>query len=179
MKVSNTVVTVIMVAAVLVFAYGVGLLIRQARTGDRPVPAVTDAGKTQRTGPGTPRANDTPEARAQVKKARAQALEKMSSMTEEEKEKFRNQVRRMSGSRADSAVRQPQATSSVSVPPAKSDANTPASGDAGTKTKSDPSKTGPEVTPAGSAPVPQGENKNIERGTDQAGAEPSKTGPGQ
>jgi len=136
MKLSNSVVSIIIVAAVLVFAYGLGLLIRQARTGSTPVRRaveVNDAA-TRRTRPTAARTKDTPEERARLKEEKAKAIEKMSSLTEEQKEKFRSQVARQAGSRRG----------------VKADANTPASPGQSTSTKpstdkgnSEPGKAGP------------------------------------
>jgi hypothetical protein len=109
MKSSNTIVTVVVIAAVLIAAYGVGLLIHQARMGDSSSPATTDANSLQRgqeaaksaPAPGSGQTKDSPEIRAQVKESHAEMLEKMESATEEEKAKFKEQVRqRVSGRRA-------------------------------------------------------------------------------
>jgi hypothetical protein len=189
MKASNTVVTVIVIAAVLVFAYGVGLLIRQARTGGSHAPVSTEVNDAQRMGPRTPETKDTPEARARIKEERAKAIEKMKSLTEEEKEKFRSQVaKQVSGRRRGkeagklpSQVRQAQAVKSPSPSqgePASQDANAPASPSEGTKTKPDTPKAGAESKDANNAPATGGENKSTKRGNDKAGAEPNKAGPG-
>ncbi len=125
MKSSNTVVTVIVIAAVLIAAYGVGLLIHQARQGDSPLPASSGADansiesgtadSSQRPRPG--QTKDTPEARAKLKEKRAEVLEKMESATEEQKAQFKEQVRERVGGRrstekpdasADSAQGHPQ-----------------------------------------------------------------------
>ena len=144
MKVSNTVVSVVVIAAVLIFAYGVGVLIRQARTGGSHAPSPTqakEAASSQRPGP-TARTKDTPEERLRLKEARAKALEKMSSGTDEEKEKLREQVIKQVGGRRGGKKRQ-------GLPP-QVDANTPASpsGDAKAqpstdKGSSEPGKAGP------------------------------------
>ena len=165
MKVSNTIVSAIVVAAVLVFAYGVGLLIRQARTGGShgPAPAeVNNTASSRRPGPGAAREKDTPEERARLKEAKAKAIEKMNSLTEEEKEKLRNQVIRQVGGRRggkgrqnlSSQERQAQTIKTPSQPesgPAKEDVNAPAS---------------------------PGENTSTKPSTEKSGSEPGKAGPG-
>ncbi|MBN2128713.1 MAG: hypothetical protein JW741_04425 [Sedimentisphaerales bacterium] len=103
MKHTNTIVFVIVTAAVLLTAYGVGLLIRQARM--RPVgadrhavaaPNDTPAGEAAADdyGPGRGRrqrlAQEDP---AKAKQEKAEMLEKMSNLTEPEQEQFRQQVR--------------------------------------------------------------------------------------
>lgn len=103
MKSSNTVVTIVVVAAVLVAAYALGLLIHQARVGDSSSSAtspaeVNEARLRESTAnlshePGAGRIQDTQEARAQLKEQRAQTLEKMETATEEEKAEVREQVR--------------------------------------------------------------------------------------
>ena len=145
MKISNTVVTVVVIAAVLIFAYGVGMLIRQARTGGSRAPSptqATDAASSQRPGPTAARTKDTPEERMRLKEERAKALEKMNLQTDEEKAKLRDQVIKQVGGRRGGKKRQP-------LPPQK-DANTPASpgGDASAqpstdKGSSEPGKAGP------------------------------------
>ncbi|HON90178.1 MAG TPA: hypothetical protein PLS24_03995 [Sedimentisphaerales bacterium] len=107
MKSSNTIVTVVVIAAVLIAAYGVGLLIRQARLGNAPPTVMTDANspdtasKVVRTepAPGGGQTKDTPEIRAQIKERRAEMIEKMASATEEEKARFIEQVRTRVGGR--------------------------------------------------------------------------------
>ncbi len=97
MKSSNTVVSITIIAAVLLMAGAVGLLVHVARLG-RPQPqGIGDTSNpsvqiaSQR--PGNREKADTPEKRAKLKEERAQALAKMSSLTEDQKEEFRNQVR--------------------------------------------------------------------------------------
>jgi len=102
MKLSNTMVTAIVIGAVLVSAYAIGLLIRQARTGSRsaaPVAAETTDAAAQRPGPGAAPAKDTPAERAQVKGKRTEMLEKMSSATKEEQEQFKDKVIKQVGGR--------------------------------------------------------------------------------
>jgi hypothetical protein len=164
MKVSNTVVSVIVVAAVLVFAYGVGLLIRQARTGGShgPMPAEVNNPMLRQTGPGAAGAKDTPEERARWREAKANANEKMNSLTEEEKAKFRSQVAKQVGGRRGGRgrqnlspqERQAQTIQTPSQPesgPPKQDVNTPAS---------------------------QGENPAPKPSIDKNSSEPGKAGPG-
>jgi hypothetical protein len=114
MKHANAIVFVIVTAAVLLTAYGVGLLVRQAR--------MQHAGPEQHTGapndvaPGQVAADDYGPGRgrrqrpaekdpAEVKQERAEMLEKMSNLTEAEQEQFRQQVReRFSSSGRGTAV---------------------------------------------------------------------------
>ncbi|MBM4026642.1 MAG: hypothetical protein FJ280_14755 [Planctomycetes bacterium] len=114
MKLSNTVVSVIIIAAVLVGAYALGLLIRQARLGRlASAPSATGdpsfAGAQAAHGPGMPRTKDTPEERAKIKDERAKILETTGSLTEEQKARFRTQVHeRVGGRRAGTEVSAPQ-----------------------------------------------------------------------
>jgi len=145
MKISNTVVSVVVIAAVLIFAYGVGMLIRHARTGGSQPPSPTqakDAASSQRPGPTAARTKDTPEERMRLKEERTQALEKMNSRTDEEKAKLRDQVIKQVGGRRGGKKRQ-------ALPP-QVDANTPASPGGGAKVQpstdqgsSEPGKAGP------------------------------------
>jgi cytoskeletal protein RodZ len=110
MKSSNVLVSVIVIAAVLIFSYAVGLLIRQVRTGDRAAPPPAAGSETPAVaetppGPGPARTKDTtPEERARIKEQRAKALEQMNSLTEEQQEKVRSQVRQQVGGRRDNAA---------------------------------------------------------------------------
>ena len=112
MKYMNIVVSVVIAAAVLVAAYGVGLLVRHARMHDRQsgpsaltamndpatVKAVTDK---QRPGGQAGRAAD-PNLAAKTKAEREKMLEKMKNMTEEEKRRFiEEQVRGQVGHAGD------------------------------------------------------------------------------
>jgi len=110
MKHANTIVFVIVTAAVLLTAYGVGLLIRQARMQhaghagpEQHAGAPNDVTPSQATaddyGPGRGRRQRLGEKDpAEVKQERAEMLEKMSNLTEAEQEQFRQQVReRFSG----------------------------------------------------------------------------------
>jgi len=138
MKSSNTVATIIIVVAVLIAAYAVGLLVRQARVG-RSQPVASEANEAvirQGTAklshaPGAGRAQGTPEQRAQLKDQRAQALEKMAAATPEQKEQFRQQVREHFSDRRDPSGTQPLSTPQ---PGAVQDPNT--------RTKSNSEKTG-------------------------------------
>jgi hypothetical protein len=110
MKLSNTVVSALVIVAVLVAAYALGLLIRQARMGGaRPARQVADANGAgamaaprpamSPQGPGASQIKDTPEARAQAKENKAKVLKKMDSLTQAETEQYRNQVRKQVGGR--------------------------------------------------------------------------------
>lgn len=97
MKYMNIVVSVIIVAAVLVAAYAVGLLVRHARMHDRqpgpPAVATEDPATVkammEQQRPGGRRAS-TADANmpAQIKAKREEMAEKMKNMTEEEKRRF-------------------------------------------------------------------------------------------
>ncbi|MEN6427160.1 MAG: hypothetical protein ABFE13_17535 [Phycisphaerales bacterium] len=117
MKSSNTVVTIVVVGAVLVAAYAVGMLIRQAKTGNSSSSSsateVNDARLREAKAnlshePGTGRTKETQEAKAELKEKRAQFLEKMESATEEEKAQIREQIRqRVSTQPGQKVVRRP------------------------------------------------------------------------
>lgn len=164
MKVSNTVVSVVIIAAVLIFAYGVGMLIRQTRTGGSraPLPIQTkDAASPTRPGPTAARTKDTPEERLRLKEEKAKAIEKMSLRTDEEKEKLRDQVIKQVGGRRGGRKRpglapqerQAQTIQTPNQPESgrpQEDANTPASPGGGAKVQpstdkgsSEPGKAGP------------------------------------
>ena len=103
MKHANTIVFVIVTAAVLLTAYGVGLLIRQARmqhvgsdqhAAAAPNDTASGPAVADDYGPGRGRRQRLAEKDpAQVKQERAEMLEKMSNLTEAEQEQFRQQVR--------------------------------------------------------------------------------------
>lgn len=144
MKSSNTVVTVIVIAAVLIAAYGVGLLIHQARSGNSPGASGTDvnriesgtADSSQRPRPG--QTKDTPEARAKLKEQRAEALKKMESATEEEKAKFKEKIREQVGGRR--STQKPDASSDTAQGhPPRQDPNTTQNTD---KTGTEPNAAG-------------------------------------
>lgn len=107
MKSSNTGVTILVIAAVLIVAYGVGLLIHQARVGHHQPQTQAEANDVKAAqlttesapAPGPGQKKDTPEMRAKVKERRAEILQKMESATEEQKKQFAEQVRERVGSR--------------------------------------------------------------------------------
>ncbi len=96
MKQMSTVTTVIIAAAVLVAAYAIGLLVREIRMGHAPTGedvAVLEHGvDPHRPGTGEPRSVKAPNP-SETREERAKALKKMSNLTEEEKQRFRDQVR--------------------------------------------------------------------------------------
>ncbi len=146
MKSSNTVVTVIVIAAVLIAAYGVGLLIHQARLGNSPSPASSGADanriesgtadSSERPRPG--QTKDTPEARAKLKEKRAEVLEKMESATEEQKAQFKEQIREKVGGRR-SAQKSDASSDTAQGHPSKLDPNTTQNTD---KTGTEPNAAG-------------------------------------
>ncbi len=102
MKHLNVVVFVVAAAAVLVAAYAVGLLVRQARTPNVEPPsqevsepnAVTSqdaVAASRRAGRGSK--EPTEEERAAARQARAEQLAKMQNLTDEEKQQFRDEIR--------------------------------------------------------------------------------------
>ncbi|OHB68217.1 MAG: hypothetical protein A2Y77_18425 [Planctomycetes bacterium RBG_13_62_9] len=107
MKLSNTVVSVIVIAAVLVCAYAVGMLIHQTRSGEPQSRAVADANGAASVkptegpshAPGSGQVKDTPELRAQLKEQRKETLEKLDSATPEQTQQFRDKVRKQFGGR--------------------------------------------------------------------------------
>jgi hypothetical protein len=102
MKLSNTVVSVIAIGAALVSAYALGLLIRQVRTGSQaaaPVAAETTEAAAPGSGPGAAPTKGTPAERAQMKEQKAKVLEKMSALTKEEQEQFKDKVIKQVGGR--------------------------------------------------------------------------------
>jgi len=165
MKASNAVVSVIVIAAVLVAAYALGLLIRQARTGSShvsPVREVNDTVVAPRTGPRAASTKDSPEERTRLKEEKAKAIEKMNSSTEEQKEKFRSQVRKQVG-----GGRSGQGLPNVSPEQQQT-----------RKTKAQrQSETGQKPADTNS-PTPQGDGTSTKPSTDKAGSEPGKAGPG-
>ncbi len=108
MKQGNVVVTVILVAAVLLAACGLGLLIRQARTGSSPPPQTQTVAEPNVAAPvETPTSNrrfaqrrgePTPEQLAAAKQQRAEELAEVAGLTEEERQQrldaLRAQLRR-------------------------------------------------------------------------------------
>ena len=99
MKLSNTMVSVILIGAVLVLAYALGLVIRQVRTGAPPAATGTTDAASQRPGPGVAPVKDTPAERAQAKEMKAKMLEKMDAATKEEQEQFKDKVIKQVGGR--------------------------------------------------------------------------------
>jgi hypothetical protein len=98
MKYMNIVVSIVVAAAVLVAAYGVGLLVRHARMHDKQsgpsaIAAADDPAAVkammdkQRPGGQAGHATD-PNLTAKLKAEREKMLEKMKNMTEEEKHRF-------------------------------------------------------------------------------------------
>jgi hypothetical protein len=159
MKLSNTMVSVIVIGAVLVSAYAIGLLIRQARTGSpsaAPVVTETTDAAASRLGPGAAPPRDTPAERAQVKETRAKTLEKMSTLTKEEQEQFKDKVIKQVGGRRggkasgglspeERQARKMKAQSPSQAADETQDANTPASPTESTNPKQNAEKAG--VTP--------------------------------
>lgn len=165
MKVSNTVVSVVVVAAVLIFAYGVGMLIRQARTGGARAPLPTQTKGTAsapRPGPTAARSQDTPEERMRLKEAKAKAIEKMSLRTDEEKEKLRDQVIKQVGGRRGGKKRQGLASQERQVQTIQTP-NQPGSG----RPQED-----------ANTPASPGGGAKVQPSTDKGSSEPGKAGPG-
>jgi cell division septum initiation protein DivIVA len=151
MKISNTIVSGIVIVAILLSAYGLGLLIRQARTGsgrNQPPVEARDATAVVPHAPHGPQTGDTAQARAKLKDQRAQDIEKMNSLTAEQKQKFRNQVRKqVGGLREDNGsqsfmsllqrARKIQEQKRSEASRSEKDVNTPAPQGDGTDTKTD------------------------------------------
>ena len=108
MKSINIIVSVIVVAAVLLAAYAVGLFIRQGRIENQrdELRTVDAPGETARSeaavgdaqpGPSHVRRSADVDPK-QIKEARARQLEKMDNLTEEEKQEFRERIRSRFGS---------------------------------------------------------------------------------
>jgi hypothetical protein len=163
MKLSNTMVSVIVIGAALVSAYAIGLLIRQVRTGARsaaPVAAEANEAAARRAitapGPGAAPTKDTPGERAQAKEKKAKMLEKMSSATKEEQEQFKDTVIKQVGGRRggkrpgglspeERQARKAKAQGQSKVGGEAQDANTPTSPKESTNPKQSAEKAG--VTP--------------------------------
>lgn len=127
MKSSNTVVTIVVVGAVLVAAYALGLLIRQARVEEAPSstasPVEVNEARLREAAyePGTGRIKSSQEAKAQLKEKRAENLKKMETATDEEKARVREQVRERVGTQPDRKVARrpvPRRTETVAAPAA-------------------------------------------------------------
>ncbi len=97
MKHMNVVITVIIAAAVLVAAYGVGLLVRHARTPDRQSgpagtltenPAILKMRLAQQSPGGRLAGSADSNQAARIQQERALMLEKTKNMTKEEKRRF-------------------------------------------------------------------------------------------
>jgi hypothetical protein len=96
MKHMNIVISAIVIAAVLIAAYAVGLLVRHARThndqsGSLAASIAEDAALQAKAGqqaPGSRRPHQEGPTPEQVRQQREQLLEKMKTMTEEEKRKY-------------------------------------------------------------------------------------------
>lgn len=108
MKSINLIVSVIVIAAVLLAAYAVGLLIRQGRienqrdelrTVDAPGQTARSEAAAEDAKPGPSPVRRRTEADAkQIKEARAQQLEKKGNLTDKEKQEFRDRIRSRFGS---------------------------------------------------------------------------------
>ncbi len=102
MKQFNTIVSVVVAAAVLAAAWGIGVCIRQARFERAGIASSASADPTIRPrpdgpmpGPGGPgrSAGLSAEERARLREQRARTIEEMGDMSEEERQQFRAQVR--------------------------------------------------------------------------------------
>jgi hypothetical protein len=109
MKYFSVIVSLIIAAAILVAAYSVGLLVRHGRgagdgsaspavTGPNEADAAQEATVTLRPGRGRGAASEG-EMAAEIKQARAEELERMGNLTEEEKQEFRDRIRQRMGGR--------------------------------------------------------------------------------
>jgi flagellar basal body-associated protein FliL len=99
MKISNRGVSVIVTVAVLVATCAVGLLVRGMRTSQGPSDAAPAPVALPPRGPGERPTRDTAAEMARLTEQRAQRLKKMDSMTDEQKEQFRAQIREHFSSR--------------------------------------------------------------------------------
>ncbi len=159
MKLSNCMVSVIVIGAALVSAYGIGLVIRHVRTGAwsaAPAATQTADAAARRPGPDAASAKDTPAERAQAREKKAQALEKMSAATKEEQEQFKDKVIKQVGGRRggkpsgtlapeERQARKIKAPGSSPAGGPAQDANTPAAPKESTDPKQSAEKAG--VTP--------------------------------
>ncbi|UCD49648.1 MAG: hypothetical protein JSW27_19210 [Phycisphaerales bacterium] len=117
MKQASVVATVILAVAVLLAAYAIGRLIRQARLDEPPAPPQqvaesNDANEAEavmiirlvnRT-----RQELTPEERARIKEERAERLAQTNNLTDEEKQKLRDDIRQKLRARGGTAGQIPQ-----------------------------------------------------------------------
>ena len=114
MKYFNVIVSLIVAAAILVAAYSIGLLVRHSRgTGDGSA-SPTVAGPNEAAAPEATAAPRPGQGREgafegrtaeEIKQARAEALERMANLTEEEKQEFRDRIRQRVGGRERSGKR--------------------------------------------------------------------------
>jgi hypothetical protein len=108
-KYFNVIVSLIVAAAILVAAYSIGLLVRHGRgaadssappavAGPNEADAAPETAAMPRPGQGR---EGAPEGRTaeEIKQARAEALERMGNLTEEEKQEFRDRIRQRVGGR--------------------------------------------------------------------------------
>jgi hypothetical protein len=94
MKSSNRMVSIGIIAAAVLASCAVGLLVHWARQGSsRPERDSEARVQVSKPGPGGARTTASPEEMAKRKEERAQILAKMNSLTDEQKEQFRNRVR--------------------------------------------------------------------------------------
>lgn len=102
MKQGNLVVSLILIVAILLGAYGLGLLIRQARMGDRqpptqPVAEVNDPAALQRLKSepriGRAKPEPTPEELAAAKQQRAEKLSEAENLTDQQRQERRDALR--------------------------------------------------------------------------------------
>lgn len=126
MKHANIVVSIVIAAAVLVAAYAVGLLVRHARTPDRPRAVETEdltafkAQVAEQSPGGVNAAGADANLAAQLQQEREQMLQKMKNMTDEEKRRFtKEQVL----NRFSAAAGKKQSPPAPSVTPGGSDPN--------------------------------------------------------
>ena len=96
MKQMSAITTVIIAAAVLVAAYAIGLLVREIRMGRAPtgsdVTALDHGAIPHGPGAGHAQAVKAP-GPLETKEGKEELLKKMSNLTEEQKQRFRDQVR--------------------------------------------------------------------------------------
>jgi hypothetical protein len=102
MKQWTTIVSIVVAVAVLAAAWGIGLYIRQARlkraetaSSVRTDPTIRPRPDVPMPGPGGPGRSSglSADERARLREQRARTIEQMGDMSEEEKERFRAQVR--------------------------------------------------------------------------------------
>jgi hypothetical protein len=86
MKLNRTTMSIVIAAAMLVSAYGIGLLIRHARTGNSVQSQVPTEPVSRRT------SQPTPEERAKAKEARSRKLEESRTLTPDQQEQFKEDL---------------------------------------------------------------------------------------